>query len=147
MTDHQIQIAALVVNVAALVALVVYVLETRRIRQAAQDQIEGLAKPCLTLFAKLRDPDEAILEMNGAVGGTVVADNDGNFVVFNIGTGVALNVNYQFRNLDRPDAISKGPKLFCQRTPRPTGQDAGTNERFYVLRQLRGGISIREHRR
>jgi hypothetical protein len=48
------------------------------------------------------------LERNGAVGGTVVRGDDGNFVVQNIGNGVALNVKYHFNSLDPPEA--KSPK-------------------------------------
>jgi hypothetical protein len=102
MSDHQIQLALMVVNSMTLIALVLYTVETTRLRIAARDQVEAMSKPCLTIFAKLRDPADALLEMHGAVGGTVVCDNDGNFVVQNIGTGVALNVRYHFENLDSP---------------------------------------------
>jgi len=102
MSDHQIQLALMVVNSMTLIALVLYTVETTRLRIAARDQVEAMSKPCLTIFAKLRDPTDALLEMHGAVGGTVVCDNDGNFVVQNIGTGVALNVRYHFENLDSP---------------------------------------------
>jgi len=61
-----------------------------------------MAKPCLTLAAKLRNQDDAILELSGAVGNTVAAGDQANFVVQNIGTGVALNVSYRFDDLDAP---------------------------------------------
>jgi hypothetical protein len=63
-----------------------------------------MLKPCLTIWADLRDPAKAILEMNGAVGGTVARGDDGNFVVQNIGNGVALNVQYHFNSIDPPKA-------------------------------------------
>ena len=65
-----------------------------------------MLKPCLTIWADLRDPAKAILEMNGAVGGTVARGDDGNFVVQNIGNGVALNVKYHFNSIDPPKAKS-----------------------------------------
>ena len=98
------QIANSVVLVLTLGVLVWYAYETMRLRKAAVDQVEGMAKPCLTIFARLRDAADTILEMHGAAGGTVAHSDDGNFVVQNIGTGVALNVMYHFRQLDLSEA-------------------------------------------
>ena len=111
-SDHQIQLALMTVNTLTLIALVLYTVETTRLRIAARDQVEATSKPCLTIFAKLRDPEDALLEMHGAVGGTVVSDNDGNFVVQNIGTGVALNVTYHFENLDAPRGTATTENYF-----------------------------------
>src|ERR1035438_4324629 len=49
------QIANFVVLVLTLGVLVWYAYETMRLRRAAVDQVEGMAKPCLTIFARLRD--------------------------------------------------------------------------------------------
>jgi hypothetical protein len=98
------QIANFVVLVLTLGVLVWYAYETMRLRRAAVDQVEGMAKPCLTIFARLRDATDTILEMHSAVGWTVAQGDDGNFVVQNIGTGVALNVKYHFRPLDPSEA-------------------------------------------
>jgi hypothetical protein len=90
-----------------------------RLRKAAMDQIEAMAKPCLTIWAKLRDQVDAILEMNGAVGAMVARGDDAaNLVVQNIGTGVALNVTYRFNNLDSPPGNrSKGESYLVNVLP------------------------------
>jgi hypothetical protein len=88
------------VGFAALAVLIWYAIETMKLRMAAMEQVESMAKPCLTLWADLRDPTDAILEMHDAVGVMVVRGSDAQFVVQNIGTGIALNVSYYFRSLD-----------------------------------------------
>lgn len=99
-SDHVVQLVLTAVNSATLVVLLWYSLETRRLRVAAQEQLEALAKPCLTLSADLRQPDDAILSMYEAVGNTIARSNEGNFAVQNIGSGIALNVRYVFNQLD-----------------------------------------------
>jgi hypothetical protein len=99
-TDHDIQFAVMLINSITFVALIWYCWETRRLRIIAQDQLEALSKPCLTIWADLRNQADAILSMNQAVGNTVVRGDDGSFVALNIGNGPALNVKYIFRTLD-----------------------------------------------
>jgi hypothetical protein len=103
-----IQLANCAIGLAALVFLIRYTVETKKIREAAQEQVEGISKPCLTIWADLRNPADAILEMNDAVGGLVVHGVNSNIVVQNIGTGIALNISYYFKSLeasrtDRPE--------------------------------------------
>jgi hypothetical protein len=92
----------LIIATLTFLALVWYAIETWRLRIAAQNQLEALAKPCLTLCARLRNASDAMLPSNDAVGNTVVRSDQGNFVVQNIGNGVALNVRSVFKSLD-PD--------------------------------------------
>ena len=108
--DVFIKVVNFTVGFATLGVLVWYAIETWKLRKAAEDQIrishdllkaandqaEGVSKPCLTIRAQLRDASHTILDMDGAVGGTVVDDEQGQYVALNIGTGVALNVSYQF---------------------------------------------------
>jgi hypothetical protein len=62
--------------------------------KTANDQVEGLSKPCLALDSDLRDASDAIMGI-GVVGSTVAAGKTGDdFFVRNIGNGVALNVIY-----------------------------------------------------
>jgi hypothetical protein len=100
----------LCVQVLALIGLFWYVIETRKMRtlaqeqlktsldliKAATDQVEGMSKPCLTLWGDLREGADVILAMDGAVGNIIAAANEGSYVVQNIGNGVALNVRYHF---------------------------------------------------
>jgi hypothetical protein len=113
-----IQTLMLGVQTLALAGLIWYALETHWMRQAAQeqirisqnlinaamDQVEGLSKPCLTLKSRLRDAQDTILDMNGAVGSTQAAGDQGNFALQNIGNGVALNVSYRFEHVHPIDA-------------------------------------------
>jgi hypothetical protein len=105
-------IANFAVGVITLGVLFWYAWETMRLRKAATDQVEAMSKPCLTLWAKLRNQDDAILEMDGAVGALVARGDGANFVVQNIGTGVALNVTYRFNNLDSPERIRLKDKSY-----------------------------------
>jgi hypothetical protein len=100
------------VGFAALAVLIWYAIETMKLRMAAMEQVESMAKPCLTLWADLRDPTDAILEMHDAVGVMVVRGSDAQFVVQNIGTGIALNVSYYFRSLDTPQRPGTPHYLF-----------------------------------
>jgi hypothetical protein len=59
------------------------------------DQVEGLSKPCITLSSRVRDGAGTILE-EGAVGSLVAWGPQGFFGLENIGSGVALNVSYEF---------------------------------------------------
>jgi hypothetical protein len=109
--ETNMQIAMFAIQFLALIGLGSYVWYTRDLRKAAQDQIavsqdllraandqaEGTSKPCITIRAKLRAADHTLLHMDGAVGGTVVDDEEGQYVAVNIGSGVALNVQYLFR--------------------------------------------------
>lgn len=109
MSDHHIQFAMFIVQALAFLGLVAYCLETWRMRKAAQeqvrvsqelisasmDQVEGLSKPCLILDSQLRDAFDAAISI-GPHGNTVARDHNGNFVVHNVGNGIALNVVFQF---------------------------------------------------
>ncbi len=116
----------LIVQALAFCGLVWYCLETWKLRKAsdeqvkasqrlitaAMDQVEGLAKPCLTLTSALRDFADANMGL-GVMGNTVAAGNIGDdFFVQNIGNGVALNVMF--------DIIYQGeyPQNFPQRKQR-----------------------------
>jgi hypothetical protein len=109
-SDHHIQLLMLVVQALAFGGLVVYCFETYKMRKAAQgqvkvsqdligtamDQVEGMSKPCLTIWGALRDGADAILEMHGAAGNIVAGADQGGYVIHNIGNGVAMNIRYFF---------------------------------------------------
>lgn len=108
-----VQIVMLVVQILGLIGLAWYALETRKMRKAAEqqitvsqglinaamDQVEGMSKPCLALKTETRDGADTILEAEGAVGSLAVYSGSRFFVLQNIGTGIALNVRYQFLQL------------------------------------------------
>jgi|SRR5579859_327336 len=101
----------------AFIGLIWYAIETMKIRLAAQRQVEasldlvkaataqveGMSKPCLTLWGDLRDGNDVILEMHRAAGNIVARADQGSYVVQNIGNGVALNVRYRFTRPNTPD--------------------------------------------
>lgn len=102
--------AGLFIGVLTLGALIWYVLETRKMRlaaesqvlltrdlsKAASDQVEGMAKPCLNLKQKLRATIDAITNRDGITGSTEIASEDAQFILENVGNGIALNVDYWF---------------------------------------------------
>jgi hypothetical protein len=115
-----IQNLTLCVQILALIGLVWYAFETMKIRKVAQsqlqtsldlikaatDQVEGMSKPCLTLWGELRDGADTILGMDGAVGNIIARPDQGSYVAHNIGNGVALNIRYHFT---RPDGGAAHP--------------------------------------
>ena len=90
----------LVVQFLALIGLVVYAIETYKMRKASQDTMEGLSKPCITFWAELRDGQDAILNMHGATGNLVARPDSGSFVINNLGNGLALNLRYYITRND-----------------------------------------------
>jgi hypothetical protein len=110
MSDHHIQLWMLIVQIVALSGLALYVLETWKLRKASQEQVrisqdlietameqvEGLSKPCLTLWADLRDQKDAMLEVGDIRGSTKARDDHGDFFVQNVVNGFAMNVSYRF---------------------------------------------------
>ena len=109
MTDHCIHVLTLIVQTLTLGGLIWYAVETWKIRKAAQrqvkasnDQVEGLSKPCLTFVGELRDGNDVILEMHGAAGNVIAKAYAGSYVIVNVGSGVALNIRYQFTRPDHP---------------------------------------------
>jgi hypothetical protein len=123
-----VQIWMLVIQSLALGGLIWYTWVTRGIRKASQDQVrvsqdlikvamdqvEGLSKPCLTLYSGLRDGADAIMAMNGAVGNTVARGDQGSFVLQNIGNGIALNVRYQFLRVPREEVARQHHEHYLQ---------------------------------
>ena len=121
MSDHHIQILMLVVQAAALIGLLIYCVETYKIRKASQnqvelsqglfkssmDQVEALSRPCITFLAELRDGSETILEMHGAPGSLVARPDEGSDVIQNIGNGVAQNLKYYITSPDFSPRLSK----------------------------------------
>ena len=87
--------------------LVWYTVETYRLRRAAENQVEGLQKPCLSLLTDAREPADAILKLSGAVGCMTVAERGGDLVLHNLGNGPAINVHYQFN----PISPQEGAKV------------------------------------
>ncbi len=65
------------------------------------EQVEGLSKPCLTLWSDLRNQKDAMFENGGAIGSTKARDDQGDFVVQNIGNGFAMNITIDFRQSRR----------------------------------------------
>jgi hypothetical protein len=123
-----VQIWMLVIQSLALGGLIWYTWVTRGIRKSSQDQVrvsqdlikvamdqvEGLSKPCLTLYSGLRDRMDAIGDMRGAVGNTVARGDQGSFVLQNIGNGIALNVCYQFLRVPREEAARQHHRRYVQ---------------------------------
>lgn len=115
----------LLVQAGALTGLVVYCVETHRMRTASQDQVkasqellesslsqvEGMAKPCITFWAELREGTDVILEMHGAAGNLVARLDQRSYVIHNIGNGVALDVRYYITRGDAEFDRAEGRTL------------------------------------
>src|SRR5579884_1262352 len=112
-------IANFIVQLAVLVALVFYALDTRKIRvasqqqvKASQEQAEAVQKPFVTLVTHDRRENDAVLDMNEAVGTRIVGMIAGNIGLRNEGSGPAINISYSFEpsfpdppaNIPRPSS-------------------------------------------
>lgn len=112
-----VQGIALFVSASTLGVLVWYAIETFKLRKAAErqisvsqdllraanDQAEGIAKPCMTVRQTFRDTSQTLLHMDDAVGGVVIDDESGHYVAMNVGNGLALNVSYFFKYRREPE--------------------------------------------
>lgn len=87
----------LLVSAIALVVLIVYTYQTRRIAQASVEQSEALQKPCVTINFSPRLGEDAILEAP-RVAEVMTPDVE----LLNIGSGPALNVSYEIKQVDVP---------------------------------------------
>jgi hypothetical protein len=96
--------AGIFIQVVLLAGLIWYCVETRRLRMAAQSQLEALHTPCVTFLSIQRDAAEAVLNAGGAQGAMVLQFVLGDAVLINIGNGAAVNVSYILRpaNTARP---------------------------------------------
>jgi len=113
-----IPLANFLVQCAVLGALIWYTRETLKIRRASQEQAESLQKPWLTLLTEAREYDDAVLEMDGTVGGMIVAAREGNVAVQNMGNGPAVNIRYEFEPLDPPQGVNVArPSGYLQNIP------------------------------
>ena len=109
---------SIIIQFVGLVALIWYVRDTHEIWKTAQDQAEGQHKPCLTLDTTARDFSEAVLSVGDAVSTRILAFQEGNVVVWNVGNGVALNVRYQFKQITPAgDGVSVDPANFLPHIP------------------------------
>jgi hypothetical protein len=90
--------------------LVWYAIETWRIRNIAQQQVEAAYKPCLTFSTGHREPTDAVLSTGGAVGDMVIQGFTGQVQLENIGSGPAFNIRYKLTptNLDSTPARPSG---------------------------------------
>jgi hypothetical protein len=100
--SYWIPIANLLIQFLVLAFLVWYACETYQLRKASQEQIEALQKPCLTVATTARDYDDAILGVDDAIGGMVLAPREGSVQLRNIGAGPAFNIRYKFNYVDQP---------------------------------------------
>lgn len=126
----RVSFAMLIVQIAGLIGLWRYVVYTRDLKisaekqiklsrdllRAALDQVEGTARPCITLASVLRKREDAMDEVYGVKGISVVKDRDGRMSLRNVGNGLALNISYRFNETgpDRPKDL-KGNNGYLQR--------------------------------
>jgi len=114
MSEH-IPFLTFLVGLGAFGVLIWYAFETMKLRRVAMEQVESMAKPCLTLSAELRDQADAILDTGGAVGNMVIKSNDAQFLVQNVGTGMRPdNPRYLFymlvnQRVQLPEPINASP--------------------------------------
>jgi len=90
-----------------LVGLVCYAVETWKIRKTSQEQVETSQKPCLTLSATARNPQDTILGLGDSNSAQVVFTPEGNLHLINVGLGPAFNVSYSATPEDPQASISR----------------------------------------
>jgi hypothetical protein len=97
-----------IIQLLLFIGLVFYCVETRRLRIAAQSQLEALHTPCVTFLSLPRDAAEAVLNAGGAQGAMVLQFVLGDAVLINIGNGAAVNVSYALQPSDPARPAVKG---------------------------------------
>jgi hypothetical protein len=76
--------------------------------EASLEQVEASHKPFVTFSTERRNPEDAVLDMGGAVGGTVVRCPGGDAELGNVGSGPAINVRYRATH-NVEEATEEGP--------------------------------------
>lgn len=94
------QLVNTIISGLTLIAVVWYVRETLKIRKAAEEQVEGLQKPCLMLSTEARELDEVVLQMDDTAGAMIVGQSRGRIAVENIGSGPAINISCRLKATD-----------------------------------------------
>jgi hypothetical protein len=94
-----LQYLTFLVSVPALLGLGWYVIETYKLRKAAQDQLEASQRPCLVVAGMMRAANEAIMRPGSPL--LVVAPFNGSVALMNIGPGPAFNAIYHLTSPDR----------------------------------------------
>ncbi len=100
--------------------LVWYCIETRRIRVAATAQVEASQTPCLTFAATPRNGVDAVLEINDARGVMVLDFDAGDAMLKNIGSGPAVNIEYELVSRANPPRKLDGYASFIPSGARST---------------------------
>lgn len=103
-----VPLASLVIQVLLFSCLVVYTIETFKIRLASQEQIETSHQPFVAFSCTARDFEAAVLEMGGAVGAMMVLCPEGTAQIENVGTGPAINIRYSMTPVD-PESTRARP--------------------------------------
>jgi len=98
-------ITNLVILTLTLLCLVYYAWETHQIKRASLEQVEAQQAPCLVPDSAPRDPDAAVLQLDGITGGTVIKPTQGRILFLNIGPGPAVNVRYRLFQVDTAVAM------------------------------------------
>ena len=119
---HWLSLFNAVIQFLLLVGLFWYTIETRRIRklsqrqietsqrqvEISQEQVEAAHKPCLTFSTAPRDPKEAVMEMNGAVGAMILRCPESQAQLESVGSGPAINIRYNLTPAN-PDSTRTRP--------------------------------------
>jgi hypothetical protein len=100
-----ISLLTLVVLALTLGCLVWYACETHQIKKASVEQSEALQKPCITLASRPRDGLEAILR-----GPQIAEIATPHLQILNIGSGPALKLCYELRQLVAKEIVPLRPK-------------------------------------
>jgi hypothetical protein len=76
-------IVSAAIGLVGLMALIVYARDTRKLRQTAEDQLEGMARPCVLLM--MDHVNRGSFDQNP-------------LILRNLGSGVALNIRYRLES-------------------------------------------------
>jgi hypothetical protein len=102
-----ISLLQLVVLTLTLGCLVWYAYATSQIKKASVEQSEALQKPCITLRSGPRDLDDAILD-----GPPIAEITTPRLQILNIGSGPALRLCYELRELVAKGTVGMRPRGF-----------------------------------
>jgi hypothetical protein len=93
-------VTLVVITAWTLIVLRQYAADTKKMAEAAVAQAETVHMPCLTLHARQRDYNAALLDENARTD-VVLRPHAGQVAIENYGTGPAMNIEYVFKAQDR----------------------------------------------
>jgi hypothetical protein len=121
-----VPILGILISAGTLIVVIIYTAITARIERAAQEQAEASQKPVVVIqfVARGDDLDQSFEKIEMGISPQAMKaklDNDGKFIIKNIGSGPALNIDFILHLVSEPNPID--PHSHPRKVPYVAPQD------------------------